>query len=66
LAWAASGFFPGDNYDHGDGDASNDDENDDDDDDDDEIEYQHRTMETRHDLEMDGNQGRHLVRAETN
>jgi hypothetical protein len=70
-------FSPSDDYDDGDGDAANvdnDDDNDDDDDDDDDDDYDdddvesgylHDTMETCHDLEMNGNRGRRLVRAET-
>jgi len=53
--------LPRDDYDDGDGDAANVD----DDDDDDNDEYLHYTMESRYNLEMNGNRGRHLVRAET-
>jgi hypothetical protein len=68
--------LPSDDYDDSDGDAANvddadddddddDDHDDDDDDDDEEIEYLHCAMETRYNLEMNGNRGRRLVRAET-
>jgi hypothetical protein len=56
-------FLPSDEYNHGDGNAANvddddaddDDEDDDDDDDDDECGYLHEVVETRHELEMNGN-----------
>jgi len=56
---------PNANYDDGDGDATNVDGDDDEDDDDDESGHLHDARETRHDLEMNGNRGRCLVRAET-
>jgi len=60
-------FSSSGDYNDGDSDGANDDDDgdDDDDDDDDESGYLHHGMETRHDLEINGNQGRRLVRAET-
>jgi hypothetical protein len=56
--------LPSDDDNEGDGDDTNvdyNDDDDDDDDDDDESGYLHDAMETRHDLEMNGNRGRHQV-----
>jgi hypothetical protein len=67
---------PSDDHDYGDGYTANvdvdddeadddDDDADDDDDDNDESGYLHVAMETRHDLEMNGNRGRRLFTTET-